>query len=65
MSSVFCDSRKARTIAGNTVFIAGLPESPLQDIVLQNVEAEGLESCKIYNAGNIRLENVKFFAHNL
>lgn len=56
---------KARTIAGNAVFIAGLPESPLQDIVLQNVEAEGLESCKIYNAGNIRLENVKFFAHNL
>ena len=51
---------KAKTIAGNAVFIAGLPESPLQDIVLQNVEAEGLESCKIYNAGNIRLENVKF-----
>ncbi|AIQ57019.1 glycosyl hydrolase family 28 protein [Paenibacillus borealis] len=46
------------TYAGNAVFMAGLPESPLQNIVLENVSAIGRYGLKAYNIEGLALRNV-------
>ncbi len=39
--------------------IVGLPESPVQDVVLENVRIRGIEGLTIANARSVRLKNVK------
>lgn len=46
------------TYAGNAVFMAGLPENPLQNIVLENVSAMGKYGLKAYNIEGLTLKNV-------
>ena len=46
------------TYAGNAIFMAGLPESPLQNIVLENVSAIGKYGLKAYNIDALILKNV-------
>jgi exo-poly-alpha-galacturonosidase len=46
------------TYAGNAVFMAGLPESPLQNIVLENVSGIGKFGLKAYNIEGLTLTNV-------
>ncbi|UQZ32689.1 hypothetical protein C2I18_03415 [Paenibacillus sp. PK3_47] len=46
------------THAGNAVFMAGLPESPLQNIVLENVAAIGKYGLKAYNITGLSMNNV-------
>lgn len=47
------------TVAGNAVFLAGLPESSLKDIRLENVNATGKYGMKAYNIDGLTMENVR------
>lgn len=46
------------THAGNAVFMAGLPEQPLQNIVLENVSAIGKYGLKAYNIEGLTMNTV-------
>lgn len=46
------------TSGGNAVFMAGLPESPLQNIRLENVNAVGKYGMKAYNIEGFVMKNV-------
>ncbi|AIQ45845.1 hypothetical protein R70723_08115 [Paenibacillus sp. FSL R7-0273] len=46
------------THAGNAVFMAGLPEQPLQNIVLENISAIGKYGLKAYNIEGMTINNV-------
>jgi exo-poly-alpha-galacturonosidase len=46
------------TITGNAIYLAGLPESPLQNIKLENVNAIGRYGLKAYNIVGLELTNV-------
>lgn len=50
------------TTAGNAVFVAGLPESPIENITLKNVTAKGRFGIKVYNVKNLNIENVSVMA---
>jgi len=50
------------TSTGNAVFMAGLPESPLQNIRLENVSAIGKTGLKAYNIDGLILKNVHITA---
>lgn len=47
------------TIGGNAVWLAGLKESPLKNIRLMDIKAEGLRAMEIYNVEQLILENVE------
>lgn len=49
---------EAETVTGNAVFLAGLPESPLENIRLVNVKAGGRYGMKAANIRNLQMENV-------
>lgn len=49
---------EAETVTGNAVFLAGLPESPLENIRLINVKAGGRYGMKAANIRNLQMENV-------
>ena len=47
------------TVAGNAVYLAGLPESPLENLRLENIRAVGKYGMKIYNTSRSALENIE------
>ncbi len=47
-----------KTAAGNAVYLAGLPEAPLENITLENVKAHGKYGMKAYNINGLTLNNV-------
>lgn len=49
---------ESKTLAGNSMFICGLPESPIQTVVLQNMKMSGRYGMQVYNAQNIKEENL-------
>lgn len=49
---------KVKTVGGNAMWIAGLPESPLENIYLRNINAHGKNGLKAYNIKGISIENV-------
>ena len=48
-----------KTVAGNAVFITGLVESPLENITLENIRAEGLYGMKANNVNGMSLKAVQ------
>ena len=48
----------ADTVAGNAIYFAGLPESPLTGITLENVWVKGLYGMKLYNVAQLRQNGV-------
>ncbi len=46
------------TVAGNAVYLAGLPESPLENIRLENIRAVGKYGMKAYHISRLEMENV-------
>lgn len=52
------------TIGGNAVYLSGLPESPLENIVLQNIQAIGKYGMKAYHINGLTLKNVSVEAKN-
>lgn len=46
------------TAAGNAVYLSGLPEAPLENIILENVTARGKYGMKAYNIRGLKLKNV-------
>lgn len=50
------------TLAGNAVYLAGLPESNLKNIRLENVNAIGKYGMKAYNVDGLVMESVKVTA---
>lgn len=46
------------TLAGNAIYLVGLPESPLEDIRLGNVSARGKRGMKAANIRGLTLQNV-------
>jgi len=50
------------TLAGNAVYLAGLPESSLKNIRFENVNAVGKYGMKAYNVDGLVMENVKITA---
>ena len=51
-----------KTVAGNAVYLAGLPEAPLENIMLENVTAHGKYGFKAYNIKGLTLKNVTITA---
>lgn len=51
-----------KTVAGNTVFITGLVESPLENITLENVRGRGLYGMKANNIDGLTLKAVQIKA---
>lgn len=49
---------ETETIAGNAIFLQGLPERPLKNITLENVRAKGKAGLTIVNADGVVLRNV-------
>ncbi|MBQ3427077.1 MAG: glycoside hydrolase family 28 protein [Clostridia bacterium] len=47
-----------KTRVSNAVWLAGLPESPLEDITLENIVAEGPKGMKAYNIKGLKMKNV-------
>ncbi|MBQ9765416.1 MAG: glycoside hydrolase family 28 protein [Lachnospiraceae bacterium] len=47
------------TIAGNAIYLAGLPESNLENICFDNVHAAGKYGMKAYNVDGLKMTNVK------
>lgn len=50
------------TVAGNAIFIAGLPESPIKNLTLENITAHGKYGMKAYNVDGLTLKNVSVTA---
>lgn len=51
-----------KTVAGNAIYLCGLPEAPLENITLENVTAKGKYGMKAYNIKGLNLINVKIDA---
>lgn len=49
---------RSETLAGNAIFLQGLPERHLDGVVLENVRARGLTGLTIANADGVVLRNV-------
>jgi len=45
------------TVAGNAVYLCGLPEMPFKNVYLENVRAHGKYGMKVKNIDNLRLIN--------
>jgi polygalacturonase len=52
------------TVGGNAIYLAGLPESPLEDIRLENVTATGEHGFVAYNVRQLTLDQVSVEARN-
>lgn len=52
------------TVGGNAIYIAGLKESPIEDIRLKNIHAFGVRGLKAYNVKGLLLENVQVDTEN-
>lgn len=50
------------TITGNAVFIAGLPESHIKNLTLENITAHGRYGMKAYNVDGLTMKNVSVTA---
>lgn len=50
---------ESETIAGNAIFLQGLPERHLDGVTLENVRAKGLTGLTIANADGVSLRNVR------
>ena len=48
-----------KTVAGNAIYLAGLMESPLKNIYLKNIKAEGKYGLKAYNIEGFEFENLE------
>ncbi len=46
------------TVAGNAIYLCGLPEMPFKNIYLENVRAHGKYGMKVKNIDNLQLINV-------
>lgn len=46
------------TVAGNAIYIVGLPEMPLQNICLENIRAKGRYGMKVANVNGLEMKNV-------
>lgn len=46
------------TVAGNAIYLCGLPESPFRNIYLENVTAHGKTGMKVHNIQNLQKVNV-------
>lgn len=49
---------ETETIAGNAIFLQGLPERPLKNVTLENIRAKGKTGLTIINADGVVLRNV-------
>jgi polygalacturonase len=56
--NVLMKNISVETVAGNAVYLAGLPESFLQDITFENIHGIGKYGMKAYNVKNLILKNV-------
>lgn len=52
------------TVGGNAIYLAGLPESPLENVRLDNVTATGEHGFVAYNARGLKLNQVSVEARN-
>jgi len=47
------------TVAGNAVYLCGLPEMPFRNVVLKDVKAHGKHGIKVKNIDNLQLINTR------
>jgi len=52
-----------KTVAGNAIYLAGLMESPLKNIYLKNIKAEGKYGLKAYNIQGFEFENLEVISN--
>lgn len=60
--NIYFKNIKADTIVSSAIYLVGLPEMPLQNICLENVEAGGKWGVKAYNVRGLKMENVSVHA---
>ena len=49
------------TLGGNAIYLSGLPESPIENITLENITALGNQGIKIYHTKNVVQKNLHVF----
>ncbi|NOU62862.1 glycoside hydrolase family 28 protein [Paenibacillus sp. LMG 31461] len=64
IQNIFFKNIVLDTYGGNAIFLAGLPESPLQNIYLENVTAIGKYGLKAYNVQGFVMKNVLVNSRN-
>jgi hypothetical protein len=52
------------TVGGNAIYLSGLPESPLEDIRLENVKAIGVHGFTANNVRGLVLDHVSVDARD-
>ncbi len=57
--NVLMKNISVETVAGNAVYLAGLPESLLRDITFENVKGAGKYGMKAYHVKNLNLRNIE------
>ncbi|MCH5212033.1 MAG: glycoside hydrolase family 28 protein [Oscillospiraceae bacterium] len=55
---------RMKSSVSNAVYLAGLPESPLEDITLLNVTAEGPKGMKAFNIRGLTMKNVEIITND-
>lgn len=50
---------RVKTSVSHAVYLAGLPESPLENIVLENITAEAPKGMRAYNVDGLTMDHVK------
>ena len=55
VDGIYFKNVTAETIAGNAVYLCGLPERPFKNVYLENVQAHGLHGLKVKNIENLQL----------
>lgn len=52
------------TVAGNAIYLCGLPEMPFKNIYLENIRAHGRYGMKVKNIDNLQIVNVDVTSDN-
>ncbi|MGN0182369.1 MAG: glycoside hydrolase family 28 protein [Candidatus Ornithomonoglobus sp.] len=58
VDGIYLKDITVETVAGNAIYLFGLPEMPFKNIYLENVKAHGKYGMKVKNIDNLQLINV-------
>lgn len=64
IKDILFNNIELETVGGNAVYLSGLAESRLKNIMLTNVKAKGVYGMKAYNIDGLTLKNVSVTADN-
>lgn len=58
IDGIFFRDISVRTISGNVIYIAGLPEMPIKNVTMENITAHGKYGMKLYHIDGLVMKNI-------